>query len=162
MKTIELSRGKVAIVDDLDYEWLSKYKWHVNNYGYAVGRMVAGKKVMMHRAIMNPPDNKQIDHINHNTLDNRRENLRICTRSNNQMNRGLQSNSTTGYKGVCFDKYKQRFISYLKLNGKQIRFGYCHTPEEAARRYNKAALEMFGEFAMLNDLENQEVSRCQT
>jgi len=153
MKEIQLSQGKVALVDDEDFERLSQWGWHYH-IGYAA-RMsprprVKGKStiIYMHRLIMNTPDGMQVDHINGEGLDNRRENLRNCTNTENQHNQKLSKKSTTGFKGVR--KRERRFEAQIRVDGKDLYLGMYATPEEAARAYDNAAVKYFGEFSKVN------------
>ena len=164
MKKIKLTQGKEALVDDEDCEMLMEHKWCAQQKGndnfYVVRnspRDSNGKQktIYMHRVITNVPKGKQVDHINGNTLDNRRENLRTCTRSQNQMNRGRTKNNKSGYKGIYYAKDKPRFKPWqaqIKHNKKTIYLGYYKTKEEAALAYNKKAIELFGEYAKLNNV----------
>jgi len=106
----------------------------------------------MFRIIVNPFKDKQIDHINHNTLDNRKENLRIVTGSQNGMNQKLHKNNTSGYKGVHWFIYSKRWMAYIRLNSRKIHLGYFNSKIEAAYAYNYAALKYFGKFAKLNNI----------
>lgn len=167
MKQIELTQGQVAIIDDEDYaritnmgKWYAAYDPIMKSF-YAVRqiRKPNGKQtIRMHRVVTNAPINKEVDHINHNTLDNRVCNLRICTSSQNGMNRKPSQSKTSRYKGVSLDKQKRKnkIYSYWRAqiykNGKQIRLGYFKSETEAAKTYNKKAKELFGEFALLNEL----------
>ena len=158
MRTIILARGEQVKVDDKDYEFLNQWKWHKSSKGYAVHRFhypssyktPISKTVLMHRVLTFAKDGIQVDHINGDKLDNRKENLRLCNNSQNHMNKGVQSNSTTGYKGVSFEKSIGRYRAYLNLNGKRYNLKTWETPEEAALAYNEKAKELFGEFACLN------------
>lgn len=155
MREIPLSQGRVALVDDEDYGELSKYKWSLSCQGnseYAV-RIVDGKMTSMHRTVLRPPAGYQTDHVNGNGLDNRRCNLRPCTKKQNQQNCRVSKNNKVGYKGVCRSTDHSRvkvWRSFLVVDNKQINLGRYTTPEEAAHAYDKAALELFGEFARLN------------
>lgn len=155
MKQIQLTKGYVTIVDDEDFKWLSKFKWcaTVNKSGSV--RAYRGTKsnkkctgFLMHRVIMNAPPEKQVDHINGNPLDNRRCNLRLCTGVENARNKGKKRNNTTGYCGV-FTKRK-KFRAQVNINKKTISLGVFDTPEEAARAYDAAVVNLHGEFARLN------------
>ena len=159
MKEIQLTQGKVALVDDEDYEYLNQFKWHVNKYGnifyaYRNIKKLNGKQssFSMHRTIMNANKGCIIDHINQDTLDNRKINLRICTQSQNQMNRNKTIKNKTGYKGVI-QKSNNKFGVQITLNKKIIHIGYYIDPKDAARAYNEAAIKYHGEFANLNKIE---------
>ena len=91
-----------------------------------------------------------IDHINHNGLDNRRENLRICTNAENNRHRRKPKNNTSGYKGVCWDKSKKKWRARIEKDNKNIHIGYYNILEEAARAYDAKAKELFGKYAQLN------------
>lgn len=115
----------------------------------------------MHRMIMEKVHGDisgyYVDHINHNSVDNRRENLRLCTMAENLRNsRKLDRSTSSRYKGVCYmisSKRKKRWIAYIEIEkGKRKYLGYFHTETEAALAYNQAASEYFGEFANLNDI----------
>jgi len=157
MKEIPLSRGLVALCDDEDFEQLSAFSWCAvrtpkANTFYAASHL--GKKLnqpkTMHRFLM--PGVPRIDHKNRNGLDNRRENLRSCSASQNISNSKLFRHNTTGYRGVVKIKGSEpaRYLSRLKLNGKQLYFGTYNDPREAALVRDAKALELLGEFASLN------------
>jgi len=153
MKEIPLTQGKVALVDDDDFEWINQWKWRFDSGGYAV-REVNNTSFYMHRFIMDTPKGMQTDHINRDKLDNRRENLRICNASQNKINEDLRSTNTSGYKGVGYitnkRKRNKRWVATIWKDYKAICIGYFHTPEEASLAYNKKALELYGEFAESN------------
>jgi hypothetical protein len=158
MKEIPLTKGFVALVDDNYFEELSKYKWCANikraGLTYAVRRSVdrLGKisTVGMHRQIMDPPFGKQVDHINRNTLDNRRENLRLASQTENTWNMGKQKRNTTGFKGVWFDKALGKYRAGLSNGNKTIHIGCFESAFDAAKAYDKKALELRGDFACVN------------
>ena len=159
MKEILLTQGKVALVDDEDYEYLMQWKWFANKKGstfYAVRSLHSNnvrKTIFMHRLITNNINTKmQTDHLNGNGLDNRKINLRICTTSQNSMNRGLQINNTTGFKGVNYDKFSNKFRAQIRVNNIYKNLGYYIDPKDAARAYNAAAIKLHGEFAKLNEI----------
>jgi len=104
----------------------------------------------MHREVINAPKGRMTDHINGNTLDNRRSNLRLATPSDNAHNTKLPKNNTTGYRGV--GKKGNRYIAHIRSDNKEHHLGSFSTPEEAALAYNKAATELHGEFASLNTI----------
>jgi hypothetical protein len=164
MKYIPLTKGKVSIVDDEDFRWLSQWKWQYlqNKNGYAIRDL--GRKYL-HREIMHCPKGKQVDHINHNTLDNRKENLRICTGAENHHNIIRKSLPESGYRGVKnFNKQRKKlwiakkgnrpWSASIMVNRKYIYLGCYFTKEEAAKVYNEAAVKYFGEYAHLNIIKN--------
>jgi hypothetical protein len=164
MKTIALTRNLVAIVDDEDYEYLNQWKWRAmkqRNYFYAQRKSVVNGKhtfIIMHRLILNVPHGLLTDHINHDTLDNRKENLRVCTKQQNGQNRvKQQKESISKYKGVS--RYRNQhyiegkfksWMAQIVINQKNYYLGSFDTEVEAAIAYNKSATECFGEFAKLN------------
>lgn len=159
MAEIQLSQGKVALVDDSDFELLSQWNWCLSN-GYAVrrGRKSDGtlcrRNIQMHRQILGITDSKvEVDHINHTKLDNRKGNIRVCTGSENHSNSELRKDSSSGYKGVSFDKSKAKWLSQIKKDGVNYCLGHFRTKEQSALAYNQAALRYFGEFALLNEVK---------
>lgn len=146
------------MVDDEDYEELSKYKWIYNNgYGARAARIsdknyYKGGLVMMHRQIMGFPENKEIDHINGIKSDNRKENLRICTRAENARNSKKRINSASKYKGLS--KNGDSWQVFVWDGNKNIHIGIFKDEVEAAKAYDKAAREYYGEFAKLNFSHN--------
>lgn len=152
MKYIELTQGFKAMVDDEDFERVNAYKWCYNQ-GYATrSERINGKQkaILMHRFIMNTPDDMDTDHEDLKPLNNQKYNLRICTRRQNQGNIGLRKDNTTGYKGVCWNKVVKKWQAYIYHNKKYKNLGYFVNIEDAARAYDKAAIIHFGEFATLN------------
>ncbi len=157
MKRIALSGGKAyAIVDDEDYRTLSAHTWYViigRNTTYAKTH-IGGKTIYMHRVIMglvDAPRKVYVDHINGNGLHNYRTNLRISDNQNNQRNRQKHSDADSRYKGVLkTDSNINPWKASITLSGHDKYLGIYRTEEEAARAYNKAALEHFGEHARLN------------
>ncbi len=158
-KEIPLTQGKVAIVDDEDYERLMEYKWcYSSTIGYAVSRTyVGGKKkvLLMHRFILNAPPDKVTDHINHNKLDNRKSNLRICSSSENNRNMPInRANNKSGYRGVYWSKSRKKWIANIRFNNKPIYLGIFDNKHDAARMYNFWAVDLFGEYANLNVIKD--------
>ncbi len=158
MKTIPLTQGQFAIVDNEDFEHLNQYKWYAfrrsEAYSYYairnVGRKPNRHSERMHNRIMNAPDGMEIDHRNHNSLDNRRCNLRICTRSQNMGNtRGCKHHSSK-FKGVSWNKENKNWRAIIGFNYKQINIGSFAIEADAAKAYDRKAKELFGEFANLN------------
>lgn len=153
-KIIELTQNKYAVVDDEDYDRLRGLKWHYHSSGYAVHggnhyRKIS--KTYMHRLIINAPKNMEVDHINGDGLDNRKENLRIVTKAENAMNRSRSSkNNHSGFKGVSFYKRLNKWQAYINKDRKFIFLGYFDAKIEAAKAYDTAAKQYFGEFAKLN------------
>lgn len=150
-KSISLTQGKFALVDDEDYEYLNQWKWFYND-GYAVRNSPRPHQttIRMHRVIAKTPDDMETDHINGNKLDNQSKNLRICSHSNNQRNTVKKSNNTSGYKGVSWDKSFKKWASSINIDGRRKKLGRFNDPVEAARAYDKAAFIYYGEFANLN------------
>lgn len=153
MKEIPLTKGLVAIVDDEDYEELSKYKWQsVKGYAYRVLLVSDGKgrqRIGMHRQIMglDLSDERVVDHIDRNPINNKRSNLRICTEAENAMNRSMLSANKSGYKGVSWEKNLKKWRAQIQVNGKNFALGVYSTPEEAHAAYCIKAVELHGEFA---------------
>jgi hypothetical protein len=146
--------GNYAIVDDEDYERVNKFNWCVsrnkhNKTFYAV-RGDKNNSYLMHRFIFNYPKKLVIDHKNFNGLDNRKENLRVCSQQNNSRNTHLRKNNKSGFKGVCWFKLLNKWRATININHKQETLGYFTNVLEAALSYDKAARKYFGEFAYLN------------
>lgn len=138
MKLIRLFNGKNAIVDDSDWERLSKEKWYQHNCGYAVRKPRGGPTIYMHREILSCPDGLVIDHINRDPLDNRRSNLRTVKHYVNLQNRPKQKNNTTGFKGVFLDKrakHAKKWYAIKRVNKKANYLGCYTTAEEASAAY---------------------------
>lgn len=150
--------GKVAMVDSEDYANLKQHKWYVDIKGYCYrnGYKDNNKRttIKMHREIMKPKDDEQIDHVNHIKLDNRKANLRITDNQNNSYNRGKYNNkSTSRFKGVKIESRTQNYwVAFIKVKGKQKYLGHYTTEESAAYAYNLAAMEHHGEYACLNNV----------
>jgi ribosomal protein S17E len=149
MKLIPLTQGQFSMIDDEDYKEVIKYNWHAQKghsgyYANSWSKTIKNKKVHMHRLVMNPPENMMIDHVNGNTLDNRKENLRICTNQQNQFNSKKASNNTSGYKGVTHDR--GRWKAQIRINGKPTHLGYFNSPEDGHKAYCAAAKKHRGDF----------------
>jgi HNH endonuclease/AP2 domain len=157
MKEIPLRNRKgvvvaFALVDDADYAQLAQSKWHID-HGYATRKVYAAEgkyNLRMHNAIMIPLPGTQVDHVNHNKLDNQRANLRICTHKQNQYNRRSTLNRSSQFKGVSWSKRTQKWRADITLNGKHQYLGYFDIETDAAKVYDQTAKELFGDFAHLN------------
>lgn len=155
MKIVHLTKGYDAIVDNVDYERVIKFKWYasvqVSGIVYAY-RTCKKKTIIMHRFIVNAPMDTSIgvDHINGDGLDNRKSNLRLCTKSQNAANSRKYATNTSGYKGVYFDKRENKWVSRIRLSGKRIYIGGFNDRISAAKSYDLKAKEIFGRFAKLN------------
>lgn len=157
MKWIVLSNQIKVCVDDDDFEWLSNYKWYYSK-GYAsrITYFEDGtiKTNTMHREIMGNPKGGIIDHINRNSLDNRKENLRIVTTKQNSMNaRKTRSECSSYYKGVR--KHKHLWLASVHVNNKYYGAGYHKSQVLAAIAYDEKAIELFGEYAGTNFSEKE-------
>jgi len=156
MKTITLTQGKVALVDDEDFEFLSQWKWSIqkkphDKYYARTSIKINGKwrRVTMHRMILRPQNGRITDHINNNGLDNRRCNLRCCNQSQNLQNRTNQPHSSR-FKGVSWVANRKRWLAAICVEGKRINLGRFIGEDEAAKAYDRAAKCHFGSFANTN------------
>lgn len=157
MKYIILTSGNKVKVDDFKYNECLSYTWLENNNGYAYRKDYLGKidgkykykSVLMHRWLTNAPRGKSIDHINGDSLDNRISNLRLCLNSENVRNAKRICTNTSGYKGVSWDKVRNKWTAYI-YHGKSINLGGYDLKEEAALAYDVAAKKYFGEYARTN------------
>jgi len=151
---IPLGKGKVAIVDEEDYDHLMQWNWHVSAWGYAIrffrpkGKL---RVIWMHREILRTHPSMQTDHVNQNRLDNRKANLRQCTATQNQGNRWKSKQAKTSrFKGVYWARRQRRFVANGREGGTNKRLGSFHSEMEAAKAYNSWASRYFGKFAELN------------
>lgn len=169
MKYIQLTQWQITLVDDGDFEWLSQWKWHAQwdpdtkSY-YAVRSALRGdgkqELIRMHRVILGLGPGELGDHKDHDTLNNRRDNLRRCTHSQNMANGRRQSNNTSGFKGVRFDTECNKWRAEITFCSKKISLGFFDDITAAARAYDAAARQHFGEFAHCNFMDNaEELSR---
>jgi len=156
MKIIPLTRGKVVVVEDEDYDRLMRHKWHFMTVGYA-GRDVWNSrtkrkyKIPMHRQIMRAPRHLQVDHANMDGLDNRRTNLRLVTKGQNMMNGSLRRNKLHSiYKGVTRRLKDGRWIVQITKDKTTARIGSFDTEHHAALAYDLWAHDLFGEYARPN------------
>lgn len=157
MKEIKLTQGKVALVDNEDFEELNKYKWACAKYPktfYAVmfswenGKQ---KTIYMHRQILKVNDRSIfVDHKDHDGLNNQRVNIRKCSHSENQRNKESVVGSSSKYIGVCWHKKDKKWQSAITINKKQKYLGQFDCPIKAAKVRDEEAKKVFGEFANLN------------
>lgn len=151
MKYIPVNNGKYrAKVDDADYEVLSKHKWYLTGHRYAGASYQKNRVrhyIYMHRAIMGANENDIIDHINGDCLDNRRDNLRVCSNSQNGLNAKRPKNNTSGAKCVFFHKKKGKWYVRTRIDGKDSFRGYFSTFDDAVRVRDEIFAENHGEFA---------------
>lgn len=149
---ITLTKGYTAIADTEDMELLSEGNWQARIDGNTVyaqrNERVGGKqkKVQMHRKILGVKDGEMVDHINGDGLDNRKCNLRVATRSQNNMNTQRNVRGTSGRKGVTWNRACKKWQAQIKVNGKNIYLGLYHTKDEAHMAYAKASDELHGDY----------------
>lgn len=158
MKIINLTKGYGVLVDDEDFEWLSKKSWYLivqEDYMYVMG--TPGKTKLMSRIILEHHgidiQGKEVDHKNHNTLDNRKVNLRPCTPAQNRQNSIGHASRKCKYKGVTKKSNGKGFLAHISVNSKTKYLGIHKTQKLAALAYDKAAICYYGEFAYLNNVE---------
>jgi hypothetical protein len=157
-REVPLTRGQVAIVDAADYESLMQWKWYASLsrgtfYVKREQKRSSGKRmsIWMHRQILGLQygEKMDVDHINGNSLDNRRANLRVVTHAENMRNRRLQKNSASGIKGVSWNKASKKWKAQIYIGGKQIHLGLFMSTHEATAAYVNAAKKYHGEFARI-------------
>lgn len=156
LKVNSLKHGeKIILIDEDDYYKLKLKKPYlslVNNYFYGY-IYYDNKNIAIHRLVTDCPRGMIVDHINHNTLDNRKENLRICTHQENMRNSFKNKNLTSKYKGVSWHKDKKRYRVQLTIDGKCKEFGLFKNEIDAAKKYNQLVSSIYGEFAVLNIID---------
>ena len=165
MKTVQLypeRHGQVALVDDADFEHISKHRWTAFKQKrpdgsakcwYAVRNVRSGGKSklhLMHRVILGAQDGTSVDHVNGNGIDNRRCNLRFCTALQNSQNMAPSLRGSSSYKGVTWHKTEGRWVAQIKAYGRHIHLGLYADEVDAAHIYDRAARSLFGEFARTN------------
>lgn len=148
---VYMCTGILCVISTVSLGIILPYTWCLDGNGYVMSRTF-GKTVKLHRLIMNAGVNEYVDHIDGNPLNNTLDNLRICKKQQNEFNSKLRSDSSSGYKGVSYRKDRHYYRSYINKDGKQYHLGNYNTKEEAARAYNQKAIELFGEYARLNDV----------
>lgn len=153
MGHINLTQGKTTFVDDEDLEILNRHRWcvvRIHNNFYAQAH-IGGKRCYMHRLLMGLPDGLEVDHINGDGLDNRRCNLRLATHQQNLANQRTQVRNKAGFRGVSQNKRSQKpWRARIKCHGKEVHLGHFDSAEDAARAYDRAAIDTFGDFARTN------------
>ena len=156
MKTIRLTNGTEAIVDDEDYEELSKYRWSWGS-GYARRYAKIDGKVYclgMHRALMNAEKGTEVDHINRNPLDNRKANLRVVSHQENMVNRRKHKNNTTGISGVYWSNRYNMYHARIQRKNITYHLGYFVNKEDAAAAYSNAAEKYHSEYRSLDTIRS--------
>lgn len=162
MKEIPLTQGKFALVDDEDFEFLSQWKWQAvkkdNDKFYAaravwIPEMKGSIRIYMHRVLLGIPGiNIEGDHADGNEMNNQKYNLRIATSSQNKANRPSQINASSKYLGVSWIRKRKKWQAQICKNRTHCFIGYFENEADAAKAYNKKALELHGEFAKLNQV----------
>ena len=144
MEYIELTKGKRTIVDDENFEYLNQWKWRISSHGYAIrrgkSRLGEPKQIFMHRIINKTPSTLITDHINKNKLDNRKINLRDADMRLNSINRLIQKNNTSGYKGLSWNKDVKKWETYIWSYGKKFLLGYFKDKNLAIKKRKKAEI----------------------
>jgi len=154
MKVIKLDKDKETLVDDQDYESLSKYKWYFHLNRYVSRRYKKNGKsyrIYMHREILQAPKGMEVDHIDNNGLNNQRSNIRLATHAQNNQNKPIVRGYVP-YYGVYWvkEKYKQKYVARISVNKKHHHLGYFGSAVCAALAYDEAARKLHGEFATTN------------
>jgi len=143
-----------AIIDTEDYEKVNDIKWAMDGHGYATHSRRNGVSIRLHRIVLGLTSNDMNpDHIFGNLLDNRKSQLRVCTHQQNISNSKRPKNNTSGYKGVTWDKSKNKWQAQIKYNYETIHLGRFNGITAAAEAYNAASTKFFGEFARLNHIQ---------
>lgn len=158
---IELTQGQYAIIDAADLKLVRQHRWHAHlrtaqrrgkryTYGFEAHTNTAGRRVVLHVLLVQPGPGLVVDHINGNTLDCRRSNLRVCTHLQNRQNSNPSRGNTSGFVGVSSHADRAGFRAYLTVGVAQIHVGWFRSAEEAARARDAALYEWAGEYARLN------------
>jgi hypothetical protein len=155
VKYILLTQGKKTIVDDEDFEWLSQWKWQYRissngKYKYQGYAYRNAKCIRMHREIIHAPKGIDVDHINGDTLDNRKDNLRLVNNFQQNQNSAKRRDNTSGCRGVNFFKRLNKWIVRIQVNNKRLFLGYFNNKEDAVKVYIKASKKYFKEYARLD------------
>ncbi len=155
MKKIKLSQNKYALIDNEDYDRINQWSWYYHTgyarrciYPYGRGKTIT---LFLHRIVFNRKKwrgDEEVDHINGNTLDNRKKNLRICSRAENMMNqKNLHKKSYSGIRGIHWDKNYQKWSVHIKIGGIQKYFGSFETIQQARKVHKKEVVGLFGKFS---------------
>jgi hypothetical protein len=158
--SIDLGNGHAAVVDRADLDLLAGLTWRRLGNGYAMAQRWSFT-IYMHRLVAGAGPEERVDHANGDPLDNRSCNLRIASASQNGANRGAdrrRAGTTSVHKGVSWVKSRNKWAAYIHVDGKTRYLGRYHSEDEAALAYNAAAIEAWGEFARLNDVEGRAVA----
>lgn len=154
---IVIISGKECIIDDSDLQIINGKRWIVTSCNgkqyvrFNYSDTIDGKRkqihLYLHRHLLSAPKGMEVDHINGNTLDNRRSNLRVCTHRENIRNKKTPSHNKSGYKGVSYSARYKKYMVCIKMNGKTLHLGGFADPKEGYEVYKAKALELFGEYA---------------
>lgn len=152
-RLIPLTQEKNAIVDAKDFDWLSQWNWtawwNPSTKSFYARRYVRNSNPqLMHGLLVD--SSEEVDHRNRNTLDNRRDNLRPATHAQNNRNRGRNSNNASGFRGVTWSKKRKKWVAQISKDHRGFFLGHFQKAKDAAKAYDDAAREMFGEFASCN------------
>ena len=159
---VELTQGQTTIIDIQDMELVGKYRWHAakSRGGFRATTNVSDKDgrfktLYLYRLLTEPEEELVVDHEDHDQLNNRRSNLRVCTQAQNSQNRTSRKNSSSEYLGVSWFKRDKKWGANIQVNYKSLNLGRFKSEIDAVKAYNKAALYHFGEFANLNVIKEQ-------
>lgn len=149
---LPLSRGLFARIDAIDFPLVADFAWHAasRNGGYYAQGWVNGEKIYLHRLLMQPAGKLRVDHINGDPLDNRRQNLRVVTASQNSQNGSKHRDNRTGFRGIEFHRSSGLYMARITVNYERILIGYFNTAEAAALAYDERAREIHGPYARVN------------